>query len=84
MAVLALIGPLPLMHLRSMFHDLLLAQDCQATHFAVEFSDGEAAAWVMEYHTVFSVVQRMSELNVASSTICNEPNVLENGFLSKS
>ena len=62
LAELALIRPLPFVHLRGVLHDIFLAQDGQPTDLAVVLPDGQTVARVVEDGAVGAVVQRVLEL----------------------
>jgi len=56
LAVLALIGTLAIVHLSSMFHDILLAQNSCSTHLAVVLADRQAEVGIMEHSAMHAVV----------------------------
>ena len=55
-----------------MFDNVFLAQDCQSAHFAVILSDGQGVMRVVENGTMKAVVQRMFQLDIASSAGCEK------------
>lgn len=55
-AVLTLVGTLAIVHLGSMFHDILLAQNSCATYLAVVLADCQAEVGIMEHSAMHAVV----------------------------
>lgn len=66
---LALVGTLPIMLLRRMLHDVVLAQYRFAANLTVVLPDGQTHRRIMEDGAVGAVVQRMLELQVTATAI---------------
>lgn len=66
---LTLVRSFAVVHFGCMLHNVLLAQHCNATHFAVVLADGETEGGIMEHRAVGAVVQRVLEFQVTATTI---------------
>ncbi len=68
-AILALVGPLPVVLRQRMLDNVVLPQHCQPADLAVVLPNGERELGVMKDGAMESVVEGMGEAGVAASAI---------------
>ena len=69
-AVLALVRSFPVVLRHGVFHNVLLAQHCEAAYLAMVLANRQRELQVVKDRAMHAVVQRMREPYIATTAIC--------------